>query len=95
MTEVSLHFNLNLIKTQHFINDLFVFYSYFNFFMFCFIGESSILDVPIQAGDQDFEYLVTVRVRIFDIYGDYGTYSKELVVDKSILYLLTFIINIT
>lgn len=54
--------------------------------MFCFIGESSILDVPIQAGDQDFEYLVTVRVRIFDIYGDYRTYSKELVVDKSILY---------
>ena len=43
-------------------------------------GESNILDVPIQAGDQDFEYLVTIRVRIFDIYGDYGIYSQNITV---------------
>ena len=43
-------------------------------------GESNILDVPIQAGDQDFEYLVTIRVRMFDIYGDYGIYSQNITV---------------
>jgi hypothetical protein len=46
--------------------------------LFC-TGESSILDAPIQAGDPVYKHVVTVRVRIFDIYGDYGTFSKEII----------------
>lgn len=54
-----------------------------------FTGESSILDAPIQAGDPAYDYLVTVRVRIFDIYGDNGTFSTEITVTiKLICYPL-------
>eukprot|EP00105_Crassostrea_gigas_P041582 XP_019925730.1 PREDICTED: uncharacterized protein LOC105335227 [Crassostrea gigas] len=43
-------------------------------------SESGIADVPIQAGDPVFGYVVTVRVRVFDIYGDYGTFTKNITV---------------
>lgn len=50
------------------------------FFLMLRIGESGIADVPIQAGDPVFGYVVTVRVRVFDIYGDYGTFTKNITV---------------
>lgn len=56
----------------------------FFFFLFC-VGESSIADVPVHAGDQVSNNVVTVRVRIFDIYGDYGTFMKKLKIKVNIM----------
>lgn len=79
---------------------LFMYISTFRqvFFLECFsgletfvdLGESSIADVPVQAGDPVFGYNVTVRVRIFDIYGDYATFVKNITVSKSIFQIILF-----
>ena len=51
-----------------------------------FKGESTIVDVPIQAGDPEFGYRVTVQIRIYDIYGDYGSFKENIRVSQICYY---------
>ena len=47
-------------------------------FGFLMTGESTIQDVPVQAGDNFTDYNVTVLVKIIDEFGDFSLFQTTI-----------------